>query len=328
MTDRLALRTRIFAAILKRIAAETSRPEEMVALRGRREELRRSPVGRFVFGSVADEVTTEDHEVVLPNGSAQRLHVHRPRRAAGAAGDEPLPVVVNFHGGGWCLGSPEQSDWLTSRVAAQVGAVVVSPTYRLAPENPYPAAVDDAWAVLRWLHADGGRACRELGGDPDRIAVMGDSAGGNLAAVTALRARESDGPPIRAQVLIYPAVEMYEVFPSETEQADAPVLTSAQMHAFAHLYMGEQYGEEDWQASPLRARSLGGLPQALVLTAHRDPLRDHGTRYAARLRADGTPAEMHDYGPGIHGFISLPGVVPVASRALADIVRFLRRTLA
>jgi acetyl esterase len=121
---------------------------------------------------------------------------------------------------------------------------------------------------------------------------------------------------------------MYDVFPSEAEQADAPVLTSGQMHAFARLYMGEQYGVEDWLASPLRARSHADLPPALVLTAHRDPLRDHGTRYAARLRAHGTPAELHDYGPGIHGFISLPGVVPVASRGLEDIVRFLRRVLA
>lgn len=325
MTDALALRTRLFAAILRRVSAETSRPEEMVLLRGRREDLRRTPVGRFVFGSVVRGVSTEDHEVVLGNGSTQRLHVHRP--AAGTTGSGPLPVVLNFHGGGWCLGSPEQSDWLAPRVAARVGAVVVSPTYRLAPEHPYPAAIEDAWAVLRWLHADGARGCRDLGGDPDRLAVMGDSAGGNLAAVTALRARESDGPRIRAQVLIYPAVEMYDVFPSEAEQADAPVLTSRQMHAYAHLYMGERYGTEDWQASPLRAGSLADLPPALVLTAHRDPLRDHGTRYAARLRADGTPAEAHDYGPGIHGFASLPGVVPVARRALDDVVRFLRRTL-
>jgi acetyl esterase len=230
---------------------------------------------------------------------------------------------VNFHGGGWCLGTPEQSAWLASHVAELTGSLVVSPTYRLAPEHPYPAAVEDAWAVLQWVaaHAD------ELGGDPTRIAVMGDSAGGNLAAVTALMARDAGGPDLRAQVLVYPAVEMYERYPSEEANADAPVLTSKQMHTFGHLYLGEAYGVEDWQASPIRAASHAGLPPALVLTAFHDPLRDHGSRYADALRAAGSLAELRDYGQGIHGFVSLPGAVPVAREALEDVTRFLRTHL-
>lgn len=315
----LAPRTRLFAAVLKHLAPEPADATEMVALRGRRDRLRETFVGRQVFGRIAPGVTTSQRTVEL-NGSTQRLLVHRPT-AAGAS--DARPIVVNFHGGGWCLGTPEQSAWLASHVAAGTGAVVVSPSYRLAPEHPYPAAVDDAWAALRWIieHA------AELGGDPGRLAVMGDSAGGNLAAVTALLARDAGGPPIRAQVLIYPAVEMYDHYPSEAEHAHAPVLTSRQMQSFGRLYLGEQYGVEDWQASPLRADSHAGLPPALILIAGHDPLRDHGVRYAAALREAGVELDLRDYGPGIHGFLSLPGVVPVAKEALADTVAFLRDRL-
>lgn len=290
---------------------------EMTALRARRERLLRTPIGGLVFGRPSRGVVTSDRQVDL-GGRTSRLHVHRPAAATG-----PLPVVVNLHGGGWCLGSPEQSDWLTSRVAERVGCVVVSPTYRLAPEHPYPAPVEDAWATLRWVadHA------AELGGDAARIAVMGDSAGGNLAAVLCLLARDAGGPALRAQVLVYPAVEMYERYPSEDVNAHAPVLTSHQMRTFGRLYLGDRYGVEDWQASPLRATSHADLPPALILTALHDPLRDHGPRYAAALREAGTEARLVDYGPGIHGFLSLPGVVPVATRALEDIVDFLGHRL-
>jgi acetyl esterase len=231
---------------------------------------------------------------------------------------------VNFHGGGWCLGTPEQSAWLASHVAELTGSVVVSPAYRLAPEHPYPAAVDDAWAALLWVATHAAR----LGGDPTRIAVMGDSAGGNLAAVTALMARDAGAPALRAQVLAYPAVEMYQRYPSEEANANAPVLTSKQMHTFARLYLGDSYGVEDWQASPIRATSHAGLPPALVLTAFHDPLRDHGTRYAEVLRAAGTPVLLREHGPAIHGFLSLPGAVPVAKDALGQVAAFLRERLA
>jgi len=314
VTTRLATRTRAFGVILKLIVSEPATAEAMVELRAKRERLRRSAVGQLVFGRPSRAVDTTD--LVIETGS--RLHVHRPKGL-----DGPLPVVVNFHGGGWAIGTPEQSDWLASRVAELTGSVVVSPTYRLAPEHPYPAAVDDAWAVLRWVadHA------AELGGDPTRLAVMGDSVGGNLAAVIALMARDAGGPALRAQVLVYPAVEMYERYPSEDANAHALVLTSKQMHTFAHLYLGESYGVEDWQASPIRATSHADLPPALILTAFHDPLRDHGSTYADALRAAGSEAELRDYGPGIHGFASLPGVVPVAREALADVVAFLHRTL-
>jgi len=309
----LAIRTRAFAAVLKRLAVEAATPEQMVALRERRDSLRVTTLGRRVFGAVPPQVATS--EVRLPGGT--RMVVHRPRSHRGT-----LPLVINFHGGGWCLGTPEQSAWLASHVALELGAIVVSPSYRLAPEYPYPAAIDDTWATFEWLLAN-----PPAGADLTRLAVMGDSAGGNLAAVAALRARDAGMSGLRAQVLIYPAVEMYERYPSEDLFADAPVLTSRGMRAFGRLYLGESYGIEDWEVSPLRAASHADLPPAMILIAGHDPLRDHGTKYAEALRAAGTSVDLRDYGAGIHGFMSLPGVVPVAREALTDIVAFLQKQL-
>jgi acetyl esterase len=220
-------------------------------------------------------------------------------------------------------GNPEQSAWLASRVAARNNAVVVSPSYRLAPDDPFPAGVHDCWDAVRWVvdHAD------ELGIDSSRIALMGDSAGGNLAAVVALLARDAGGPEIRAQVLIYPSVEMYQRWPSEDRHADAPVLTSRNMRAYARLYLGEQYGTEESLASPIRADSHAGLPKAFILTAEFDPLLDNGAHYRDALVAAGVAVRYAEYDGAIHGFMSLPGVVPVANRALDDIVEFLRDVL-
>ena len=313
MPEPLAPRTRLFAAILKRVAAEADSSATMVALRERREAVRTTALGRAIFGRIPAGVETS--ELRLPDGL--RAVLYRPTALVG-----PLPVVVNYHGGGWCLGTPEQSGWLSAHIALQVGAIVVAPAYRLAPEHPYPAAADDAWTALSWLVEN-----PPTDAAIDRLAVMGDSAGGNLAAVSALKARDAGAPALRAQVLVYPAVEMYERYPSEEEFAEAPVLTSAGMRRFGHLYLGEGYGTEDWQASPLRAPSHAGLPPALILTAGHDPLRDHGSRYADALREAGVEVDLRDYGAAIHGFMSLPGVVPVAKRALADTVGFLRDRL-
>lgn len=308
----LALRTRLFAAALRRAVRPAETPAQMIALRERRERLLDTWLGALVFGRTARGVLVEDRAE-----GEQRFHLHRPATATG-----PLPIVLNLHGGGWCLGSPEQSEWLASNVAAQAGAVVVSPTYRLAPEHPYPAAVEDAWAALRWVHAH----ASEWGGDPARIVVMGDSAGGNLAAVLALKARAA-GPAISAQVLIYPAVEMYDKYPSEQEFADAPVLTSEGMRRFGRLYLGERYGTEDWEASPLRALSCEGLPPTLIVSAAVDPLRDHSRLYAAALAEAGVQVEAHELASAIHGFVSLPGVVPAAREAVALIGGFLTRRI-
>lgn len=284
--------------------------EAMVAGRPQSAKLAASPLGRLFFGGEADV------EADLREVSGQRFRIHRPRGVAG-----PLPVVVHFHGGGFCVGAPEQSRWIASHVA-EAGYLVVSPSYRLAPEHVYPAAPDDCWTALEWVRAN----AASLGGDPERIALMGDSAGGTLAAVTSIAARDA-GRPVQAQVLIYPAVEMYEKFPSELENADGPILTSEQMSLFAHTYLADSYGKEDWRASPLRAESHADLPPAFILTAQHDPLRDHGPKYAEALTAAGSSAELRNYRAAVHGFITFPHFVPEAKDALADIVAFLRRTL-
>lgn len=313
MTVPLPLRTRAFAALLKKVVKEPTTPDEMVALRAKREKLLATGVGRFIFGDDSGNVDIENLVVDI-DGRPTRLRVHRPVSAVGT-----LPVVVNYHGGGWCLGSPEQSRWMTTRVAEQAGAIVVSPVYRLAPEHPFPAAVDDAWGALQWI----ARHASDIGGDPARMAVMGDSAGGNLAAVVALAARDAGGPGLRGQVLVYPAVEMYERWPSEDEHADAPVLTSSGMHRFTELYLAGDHGTEDWRASPIRAASHEDLPPALILTAGHDPLRDHGRKYREVLQAAGVRTELIDYPDTVHGFAALPGVAPPARAALGDIVEFL-----
>lgn len=310
----MALRTRIFAAVLKRISTPVEEAKEFAVFRAERLKLQGTAAGKLVFGRIDPDSTVE--EITLGNG--MRALVHRPKNAVG-----PLPCVINFHGGGWVQGNPEQSAWLSSRVAVGAGVTVVAPSYRLAPEDRFPAGVDDGWDALTWIvdHAD------ELDITPERIAVMGDSAGGNLAAVMTLLARDAGGPSLRAQVLIYPAVEMYDRWPSEDRHAEAPVLTSANMRAFGRLYLGDQYGTEDFRASPIRAESHADLPKAFIVTAEQDPLLDNGARYRDVLAAAGVPVRYAEYPGAIHGFVSLPGVVPIAKRAADDIVRFLREVL-
>jgi acetyl esterase len=310
----MALRTRVFAALLRLSEKGIEEVVDLPAHRAKRFKLQRTLAGQLVFGRPDQEAVVE--EITVGNGS--RALCHRPTDAVAA-----LPCVVNFHGGGWVQGNPEQSGWLASRVATRNHAVVISPSYRLAPEAPFPAGVEDCWEALRWIV----RNADELGIDARRIAVMGDSAGGNLAAVMALMARDSGGPEIRSQVLIYPGTEMYDRWPSEDRHAEAPVLTSKNMRAFARLYMGEQYGDQDFRASPIRAASHAGLPEAFILTAELDPLLDNGARYRDALLAADVPVRYAEYAGAIHGFMSLPGVVPVAKRALDDIVEFLARTL-
>jgi len=314
MSSSMALRTRLFAALLRRTSTPVEDAVDFAAMRADRLKLQGTAVGRLVFGRPDPDAVVE--EITLGNGS--RALLHRPKDAIG-----PLPCVVNFHGGGWVQGNPEQSAWLASRVAVRNRAVVVSPSYRLAPEDLFPAGVEDCWASLSAVVERAG----ELGVDPERIAVMGDSAGGNLAAVTALLARDAGGPSLRAQVLIYPGVEMYDRWPSEDRNAEAPVLTSRNMRAFARLYLGEQHGTEDFRASPIRAASHAGLPKALIITAEHDPLLDNGARYRDRLVAAGVPVRYIEQAGAIHGYLSLPGVVPVARRSLDDIVAFLREVL-
>ncbi|MBM9463132.1 alpha/beta hydrolase [Aeromicrobium sp. YIM 150415] len=312
-------RLRVLGAVLNRAAEPVEEVTDHAAARARRRKLWASPAGAAVFGRADSRVTVEDLDIALP-GRTLRARVYRPS----GVGDGLRPVVVNYHGGGWVQGEPEQSEWFASRVAARTGAVVISPSYRLAPEYPYPAAVDDAWEALCWIveHAE------RLGVDAGRVAVMGDSAGGNLAAVTAMTARDKGGPEVGAQILIYPAVEMYEKYASEIAMPDAPVLTSANMRAFVRLYLQDAYGTDDQQASPLRAGSHEALPPAFILTASADPLLDNGVHYRDALRRAGVQVRYREYDAAIHGFVSLPGLMRgPAHAALDDVTEYLAEHL-
>lgn len=226
------------------------------------------------------------------------LRVYRPHSP------KPLPTVVFFHGGGFVIGSVETHDGVCRRLCNEVDAVVVSVEYRLAPEHPFPAAVQDCRAVLSWVaaHLD------DYGADPARLAVGGDSAGGNLAAVCAQQAR-SEGIALAAQLLVYPVTDMLGEYPSHVENGEGYFLTRADMDWFGRHYVGIDRTDPraaevdaDPRLSPLHAESLDGLPPAVVATAEFDPLRDDGDAYAAALAAAGVKVEHQQFAGLIHGF--------------------------
>ncbi|MDN4641587.1 alpha/beta hydrolase [Agreia sp. PsM10] len=287
-----------------------------------------APVRRMLFGARDARVDARDLTIPTADGPlgvrVYTPHLAHSRPAAGAA----LPIAVYFHGGGWTLfGGLDVCDWLPSRVAAELGAVVVAVDYRLAPQHPYPAAVDDCLAAVRWAseHAE------ELGASSSRLAVFGDSAGGNLSAVIALLARDAGGPAIRAQGLIYPVTDTTLDDASMRENARKPVLHRADMDAFFRYYLGasrEHGADDNPSVAPVHAASLAGLPAALVQVSAHDVLRDQALVYAARLSAEGTPVEVKTYAEAPHGWVTYPGIMRVSRRASAELVDFLRRELA
>jgi acetyl esterase/lipase len=235
-----------------------------------------------------------------------------------------LPIMVFYHGGGFVIGDLDSHDSMARAVAQQVGAVVVAVDYRLAPEHPFPAAVDDAVTALTWVseHA------AELGGDPDRLAVGGDSAGGNLSAVVAMLARDAGGPPVKFQMLWYPVTEWGADLPSITENAQAPILTVADMARFREYYLGEQDPTTlGIKVSPASAADLSGLPPAYIATAGYDPLRDDGARYAELLRAAGVPAELDEAESLVHGYVMFATIVPAAGEAFQRSLAALKAAL-
>ncbi|SRX95569.1 putative non lipolytic carboxylesterase NlhH [Mycobacterium tuberculosis H37Rv] [Mycobacterium shimoidei] len=226
-----------------------------------------------------------------------------------------LPVVVFYHGGGWSIGDLDTHDAVARAHAVGAEAIVVSVDYRLAPEHPFPAGVDDCWAALRWVteHA------AELGGDARRIAVAGDSAGGNLSAVMAHLARDNGGPDLAFQLLWYPSTTADLSLPSFSENADAPVLDRDVIDAFLQWYLPD-IDISDPAAlpvtlSPANATDFSGLAPAYIGTAEHDPLRDDGARYAELLTASGVPVELSNEPTLVHGFVSFALVVPAAAEA-------------
>ncbi len=241
---------------------------------------------------------------------------------------EVSPVVVFFHGGGFCLGDLDTHDHVARAHAVGAEAIVVSVDYRLAPEHPYPAGVDDSWAAVQWV----GEHAAELGGDPTRIAVAGDSAGGNLAAVMAVLARDNSGPELKFQLLWYPVVTADLSLPSHTENAFAPILDREVIDAFLTWYLPADVDITDPTVLPItlapaNADDLSGLPPAFIGTAEHDPLRDDGARYAEMLNAAGVPAELSNEPTLVHGYASFAPVIPAAAAATERGLTALRKAL-
>ena len=248
----------------------------------------------------------------LPIAGKRDLEIHTPDAALPArlyapVGEAPTGLLVYFHGGGWAASDIETHDALCTDLCSVSGARVLSVAYRLAPEFRFPLPLNDCWHATVWAAQN----AAELGADPARLAVGGDSAGGNLAAAVALRARDAGGPALAAQLLIYPATELSRTdTPSYSENARGYGLTAEAMRAFVGLYLGSPEDALHPHASPLLAPDLSGLPPALILTAEYDPLRDDGILYAEALQAAGTEA-THLPGPGlIHTFARLAAISP------------------
>ena len=236
----------------------------------------------------------------------------------------PRPVLVYFHGGGWVIGDIESHDSTVRKLAAASGVTVVSVDYRLAPEDPFPAAVDDCLAAVRWVVDNAG----DLDVDPSRLAVGGDSAGGNLAAVAARRLRD-DGVPVAFQLLVYPVTDGTMGLPSYDENAEGYFLTRDTMAWFWNHYVGGEHRTNPL-ASPLHApdEALVGLPPALVITAEFDPLRDEGEAYGARLAGAGVATMTTRYDGVIHGFFSMSDMIPEGEAAIDEAAAALRSALA
>jgi acetyl esterase/lipase len=245
-----------------------------------------------------------------------------PLRAYWPSDAPDLPLVVYLHGGGWTVGSIASFDAVTRALAAASGAIVVSVGYRLAPEQTFPAPVDEAVATVRWLAENAAL----LGADPGRLAIAGDSAGGNLATVAARRLRDEGGPRLRMQALVYPVCDVALDTPSAERFAEGFGFTAEAMRRFWDLYLGDADGA-DPDASPLRAGDLRGLPPAFVATAAADVLRDEGEAYGYALRAAGVRATIRRYPGTVHGFWRWLGRVQASRRAIGEVGAALRAAL-
>jgi len=295
---------------------ETMTDDQLIATREKVNRMASARAARIIAGFPDRRARIEEATMDLP-GRRLMLRVHRPRNA-----DRNLPLIVSFHGGGFIMGTAAQNDWLNSYLA-RCPAVVISVEYRLAPQHPLPLPVDDGYDTLARLVND----ADSWGIDPSAVAVMGESAGGMIAALVALRARK-DGPPLRAQVLNYPSTdwtETVEDYPSVAENADNPTLSLSRLRAARKLSLPPTLDPRS--VSPVKFDNLAGLPPTLVITAGLDPVADHGRRYVERLREDGTDARLTCYPKATHSFLSIPGLVPAARPARREILAFLRGAL-
>ena len=296
--------------LLERYRASGVRPTHELSPEEARANLKRR---RAMANARTVEMATVTDQVVPGPGGELRLRLYRP------VPDEVLPMVLYMHGGGWVTGDLDTQDFHCRTFAQGGRCLVVSVDYRLAPEHKFPAAAEDCYFALKWIAKNAG----SLAGDPSRIAVVGPSAGGNLAAVVAQMARDRGGPRVHFQMLIYPITDHSYDRPSYRENERGYLLETADMHWYWRQYLAQPEDAVEPYASPLRATDLRGLPPAYVVTAEYDPLRDEGEEYADRLKAAGVPAVKRRQDGLIHGFFGMTAEVPAADAAVKDAVRAL-----
>ncbi|MFC4637665.1 alpha/beta hydrolase [Deinococcus hohokamensis] len=290
--------------------------EEMIQRSGTSQS---GPLFRLMTGWPRRGVRQEDRTIPGRAGAIP-IRIYTPERPSRA----PRPLVLAFHGGGWAQGTLDMADWMNSTVAADLDAVVVSVDYRLAPAHPFPAAVEDSFDALNWCAEN-----KSALGAEGRIGVMGESAGGNLAAVICLLAKEQGGPAVHHQALIYPATDLAGESESRRKYAkgDQVIITTADIDAFERFYIPEGTPRTDWRLSPLRAPSHRHLPPALILVAGHDALHDDGVHYAEVLRAAQVPVAVEEYPAMPHAFISFPYFSRDAGAAMKRVVAEQRKHL-
>jgi acetyl esterase len=265
------------------------------------------------------DASVVDRAVPGPAGEIP-VRIYRP---ASLAADALLPGLVYAHGGGWVFGNLDSHDVLCAQLALEAGIAVFAIDYRLAPEARFPGAFDDVVAGLQWVAKNG----PSVGIDPTKLAIGGDSAGGNLAAAVSIWARDHGGPKLLLQLLAYPVTDAVGRAESYRRYEDGYGLNAVTMEWFFDHYTPDKSLRSDWRVSPLRASSLGGLPPALVITAGYDPLRDEGRAYAFRLQQDGTLADLAEFGGMLHGFLSSPMLLHGARRGTSLAAAALREAL-
>ena len=277
-----------------------------------------------MFGPGEEVGDVSDRDVPGPDGEVP-VRIYTPSEASG-----PVPVVVFYHGGGWTIGDLDSHDRECRAICNRAGCLIVSAHYRRAPETAFPGAFEDALAVLHWV----GEHAAEIGGDPGRIAVAGDSAGGNLAAAVTIAARDGGGPELCFQLLVYPAVDFLGDYASARENSEGPFLTQETMSWFEVQYLGQPKGDTDPSVladprlSPLQAEDHAGLPPALIVTAELDPLRDQGSAYARALETAGVPVTLHEYAGMAHLFFQLSPIADDAKALIEECAEALKKAFA
>jgi acetyl esterase len=272
---------------------------------------------RFVSNPDPPELqSVEPLSIPAPYGAIP-ARIYTPKKLRKTSG--LAPCLVFFHGGGWVIGNLDTHDVVCRKLAEEGELIVISVDYRLAPEHKFPAAVDDSIIATKWIAANGA----ELGIDPSRLIVGGDSAGGNLAAVVSLTARDEGGPDIAGQLLIYPSTDMSRKHASHKEAETSILLTHSVIVWFLNHYLGDA-DIADWRASPARAKSLASLPPAYVLTVGGDPLRDEGDEYAARLKEAGVRVTYRHFAGQFHGFFTMGKLLNQANVAVGEIATWLK----